>query len=393
MEVLFFEYEGSLTQPPCEPGVKWYVRANPIVAEAQQISAIRDLLKVENPPEGNFRVIQPTGGRDVELIAATDINDPKNVAVGIVTQPPAAEEGAGPDLTAEITGNPEFDKITGDETPEVLEAKRSYQNARLSAEGAKVAYIQAKADLSQAQGLYEKAPGMVEKIDLKWVIIDKTNNLNAKTIELQGALKKYEAALSNCVTVVAKSKGELAPPTTTPTPTEAGSTDVATTRVPTEIPPRPTVFPEYKLNYNPRYEVPQGLAGNPFQRGVAEVTPRVGGSSGQAQYFPYLRQNLHQPEGGYNVPVPGVVKVTTTTTPPPTTAPPVTLNLKLNVPKSDISDEAAFKEGLAEGLASSAGVNVSRVIVENVTETQSSVLLQEESRPTRLRHMRHYHLF
>lgn len=380
----FYKYEGSLTIPPCNPNVQWLVRGDAIPADAQQISAFRELLMSLDPPQGNFRTIQPTGSREVALISALDINDPKFVAVGIspAAQPaPKASESIDPNT--EITGNPEFEKISGEETPEVLEAKRGYQNARLSAEGAKVAYIKAKAELSQAQALYDSAPGVVEKIDLKWVIIDKTNNLNAKTVAMVDALNKYNAALDNCIAVVAKSKGE-AVPTTTPIPTEAGSTDVATTRLPTEMPPRPTAVPGFKLNYSPQFNLPSGPAGNPFSRGAPEASVRIGGLSGQAQYFPYLRQNLNQPEGSdASVAVPSLVKVTTTTEPPPTTAPPVTMDLKLNVPHSSISNMTEFKEELADGLASTAGVNASHIKIESVTETKTSVLLQK--RTTRLR--------
>merc|ERR1719160_1621213 len=107
------------------------------------------------------------------------------------------------------------------------------------------------------------------------------------------ALKKYQTALDHCITVVAQSKGE-AVTTTTPTPTEAGSTDVATTRLPTEMPPRPTAIPGFKLNYSPQFNLPSGPAGNPFSRSAPESTVRIGGLSGQAQYFPHLRQNLNQ---------------------------------------------------------------------------------------------------
>lgn len=270
-----------------------------------------------------------------------------------------------------------------------MAAKRKYQDARLSAEAAKVAFIQAKAALMQAQDLYDKAPGIVEKIDMKWVIIDKTNIVNAKTKMLADAMKKFEDALNKCMVVVAKAKGE-AVKTTTAAPTEPGSSDVATTRLPTPLPPQPTVIPGFKFNYRPAYKLPSGPAGNPFIRSRAEVTPRIGGNSGQAQYFPYVSQNLNQPEGSEaSVPVPGLVKVTTTTEPPPTTAPPVTIDLKLNVLPSSISDMAAFNASLAESVSATTGVNISRVLIESVTKTETSVLLQKKRRTSRLRRLPH----
>lgn len=384
----FFSYEGSLTIPPCSPEVQWLVRSDAIVADAQQITAFTELLKTLNPPFGNFRTAQPTGSREVKLIAAQDINDPKNLEIPISPAEPAkSSTGETVDPNTEISTNPEFSKITGEESPELLAAKRNYQEARLSAEAAKVAYIKSKAALGQVQNLYDKAPGIVEKIDLKWVLIDKTNDLNAKTVGMVEAMKKYKAALDGCVAVVGGAKAD-AVPTTTPVPTEAGSSDVATTRLPTEHPPVPTALPGMKLPGT--YKLASGAAGNPFVRNAPETSVSIGGDSGQAQYFPHLNQNLQQPEGSIaSVPVPSLVKVTTTTVPPLTTAPPVEIDLKLNVPKSSISDMDAFKEGLATGLASSSGVDASRVIIEDVTKTTSSVLLQKRM-TTGLRKSRHH---
>lgn len=381
----FFKYDGSLTIPPCNPNVLWLVREAPIPAEGSQLAQFRDMMKIQSPPEGNYRAIQASAGRTITLIGATDINDPKLVKVGIsnAVEPSGVKDTV--DLNIDITGNPEYSRITGTETAEELSAKRAYQDARLSAEGAKVAYIKAKAALSQAQTLYDKAPGIVEKIDLKWVIIDKKNIVNAKTAQLSKAMDAYKVALDRCAGLVAAEKVEEQP-TTTPLPTEAGSSDTATTRIPTMAPPVPTALPGQKMNYVPHYMLPRGPAGNPFIRNAAESTVSIGGSSGQPQYFPYLKQNLNQPEGSdASVPVPGLVMVTTTTSPPPTTAPPVAVDLRLNVVPSDISNMTKFKEELAGGIASTSGVDTSRVIVESVTATQTSVLLQKYSRSRRLK--------
>ena len=61
-----FRYDGSLTTPPFNEGVKWVVLAEPIEMSAEQIDAFKQLF-----PEGNSREVQPLNGRtiltDVEL--------------------------------------------------------------------------------------------------------------------------------------------------------------------------------------------------------------------------------------------------------------------------------------------------------------------------------------
>jgi carbonic anhydrase len=36
-----FQYQGSLTTPPCTEGVSWYVLANAVQMSADQVSALR----------------------------------------------------------------------------------------------------------------------------------------------------------------------------------------------------------------------------------------------------------------------------------------------------------------------------------------------------------------
>lgn len=52
-----FHYEGSLTNPPCTEGVKWFVLRTPTEVSRAQIAAFTDAY------EGNNRPVQPLNGR------------------------------------------------------------------------------------------------------------------------------------------------------------------------------------------------------------------------------------------------------------------------------------------------------------------------------------------
>jgi carbonic anhydrase len=56
-----YRYEGSLTTPPCDEGVRWLVAATPITASAAQLRTLADALA------GNSRPLQPRHGRDLLL--------------------------------------------------------------------------------------------------------------------------------------------------------------------------------------------------------------------------------------------------------------------------------------------------------------------------------------
>lgn len=55
----YFYYNGSLTVPPCNEGVKWVVMAEPLVATAAQIERFTTLYS------GNSRPVQPLNDREV----------------------------------------------------------------------------------------------------------------------------------------------------------------------------------------------------------------------------------------------------------------------------------------------------------------------------------------
>jgi carbonic anhydrase len=55
-----YQYEGSLTTPPCTEGVQWFVMANPITASAKQIAKLK-----HTAPAGSARPLQSLNMRQV----------------------------------------------------------------------------------------------------------------------------------------------------------------------------------------------------------------------------------------------------------------------------------------------------------------------------------------
>ncbi|WP_240360186.1 carbonic anhydrase [Pyxidicoccus caerfyrddinensis] len=66
-EQAYFQYQGSLTTPPCTEGVEWFVMTKPIEMSDAQIAAFQRLPYL-NP---NSRSLQPLNGRTVYLHTAS----------------------------------------------------------------------------------------------------------------------------------------------------------------------------------------------------------------------------------------------------------------------------------------------------------------------------------
>ncbi|MGB9243806.1 MAG: carbonic anhydrase family protein [Candidatus Acidiferrales bacterium] len=61
----YYNFDGSLTTPPCSEGVKWFVMKTPVEMSAAQIAAFAKLYPM------NARPIQPTNGREIKESAFT----------------------------------------------------------------------------------------------------------------------------------------------------------------------------------------------------------------------------------------------------------------------------------------------------------------------------------
>lgn len=65
-EASFYNYEGSFTQPPCNPGVDWWVLSTPITATRSEIKFLRKaIFSSESTRHGNARETQPLGDRRI----------------------------------------------------------------------------------------------------------------------------------------------------------------------------------------------------------------------------------------------------------------------------------------------------------------------------------------
>ena len=60
----YYEFEGSLTTPPCSEGVRWFVLKQPVTLSQQQLDAFRKLYP------RNARPTQPLNGRTVRESAS-----------------------------------------------------------------------------------------------------------------------------------------------------------------------------------------------------------------------------------------------------------------------------------------------------------------------------------
>merc|ERR1719258_592968 len=58
-DLTFYNYPGSLTQPPCTEGVDWWVTAEPVEATKEEIGALRKaIMSAEPTKKGNNRNAQ-----------------------------------------------------------------------------------------------------------------------------------------------------------------------------------------------------------------------------------------------------------------------------------------------------------------------------------------------
>jgi len=69
----FLSYDGSISQPPCTPNAKYFVRDQPIDADPETLEKfLHNIALSTGVPDGNFRVPQPLNGRNVTRLITKD---------------------------------------------------------------------------------------------------------------------------------------------------------------------------------------------------------------------------------------------------------------------------------------------------------------------------------
>jgi len=66
----FFQYEGSMTSPPCNQNTVWFVRREPLEALASQVERIHDAIYRITNENGNYRYVFPMGNRHTRILSA-----------------------------------------------------------------------------------------------------------------------------------------------------------------------------------------------------------------------------------------------------------------------------------------------------------------------------------
>merc|ERR1719235_2844054 len=267
-------YNGSLTEPPCETPVRWWVRNSARSASLEQIRQLAEFTRRLDGPNGNARELQKVGDRKAELMSLVDI---ETADIGGAVATPT-----GTVVAAEVPCNTmeEFTEQAYDDSDEIKKAKTDYVTYKLEASSMRVWKSQAQGKLMTSQGMYENAAGPVEKINLKWDVIAKQQEYDLASARAAEATAAEKTACDEAIpTVCANSTTDACKNALNQlTGAVANTTSVAVNvTAPTKSP-----IIDTRLGYNNKVQLPSAEAANPFNDDTYERTERIGGKYGMA---------------------------------------------------------------------------------------------------------------
>lgn len=323
-ETSFTRYSGSLTEPPCDQGVEWYVR-QPIEASPDQLEKLAAAVQHLSPP-GNNRAVQPTNGRSFTRIASKEWDEAMKMKgavgsgatvanilaeAGAAAPPPPEEE---PIISADaIVNNAAFSAIFADDSQAIIDAKEKLKQAELEAKSAAANAVSAKSALDTYEELYASTTGWVDKLDMTWNLIFHQQNYAGACAARDAAQAKHNEVLNEVLNTIndeMKSQILQGTPSTTAESFDAATKELLKFRAQLEAGQialatpspnvSPTVLPDHQMIYAPMVVPMGGEAANPFNPTVAEAAPRIR-AGGQARAYPKLSANLRQPHGPSSV--------------------------------------------------------------------------------------------
>jgi len=357
----YFTYKGSLTVPPCESSVKYFVRQEPVSAARAQLKHFERVLGQTCGPNGNFRLAKPLAG-PLHLMASVDlVNKPdlrvkpreeKKVQAFVRPQPATDFEFA----CQKTLDNFAHDSKTlmNEDSDEMIKAKEAYSEKESSLQAA----LNAKKNLQRSetnnQKAFDSAPGMVSKFELKWQVMAADEAGKATDQGLAPKTKAHDQAkealvslmIGECVAKL-KKKEEAAKKQ------KFGSEKVAAEAAMKKAQQEAANKKPHKFKYpGATLNLPVGVDESPFAKGS--------GSAGKAgSSAAMIAPNLQQPEGAPGGTVSAAEGEASGEVAETVANPNVLISMKLPIPLAKLS---ATK--LIEALAKSAGVNPKRLEVK-----------------------------
>eukprot|EP00397_Hematodinium_sp_SG-2012_P032802 GEMP01034962.1.p1 GENE.GEMP01034962.1~~GEMP01034962.1.p1 ORF type:complete len:473 (+),score=112.77 GEMP01034962.1:240-1658(+) len=239
----FFAYEGSITEPPCEPSVV-LVRNGPVIASTDQVQALVNAIvggcSSCTANGGNARIVQELTS-ELELLPSMDWNDRDR-------KPPMIIRETDAEVKPVVVGAQGLacpDNIAVSDTKELMKAKEKCNNDCSSASNARNWKSQATLNLHKAQALYDASSGVMAKIDNLWGVL-------AAKADLRSAQASLESQEPSCKASLEAVAQLMAP------------TDAAAKRKKVE-----------EVKFVPKGNLPRGSDADPFHDTTAESEPRV----------------------------------------------------------------------------------------------------------------------
>jgi hypothetical protein len=352
----FYTYEGSLTVPPCEQKVKYFVRKEAVPAAPAQLNEFKKVLQETCEPKGNYRIPQSLTGQ-VALVGSVDVVGGQGKLVKPAKPKLETEEVSSDEevQALHLCGSEFFDnaqqnvdRVATDEPDFLIHAKTHYNTMIRDYQAAQGSALDSKRNLDTVQRLYDNTPGPVEKIEVMWKLhtakqlaVAAQKAVPEKAKRAKEAYKEIVAAFSRqCLEMSAKT-AEQAVLSTTPKPKKEKAT-------------RQLTYPK------PNIKLPHGLGGSPF----SQIEPDTAKVIVPAK----IAVNLAQPE----VPSSAITEDAAgedSSAQKSLGDPDKILSMQLPITQAGMGDASAFSTNLKKALADTAHVDVTRLEVKEIKKS------------------------